>query len=160
MAWGSGSLTRDWTWALGSEKWQVVATGPPGSSPYWFRNGWLFIFKDSSTLSQSWLFVTQSCLTLCNPIIYSPPGSSVHGILQARILEWVAISFSRGSSQPRMELTSPESSWIDRRVLHHWATREAQVDYLDCIIFLGGRSESSLAFWKYFSRLAQRLTCC
>ena len=40
----------------------------------------------------------QSCLTLCNPIDCSPPGFSVHGILQARILEWVAISFSRGSS--------------------------------------------------------------
>ena len=41
----------------------------------------------------------QSCLTLCNPMDCSPPGSSVHGILQARILEWVAISFSRGSYQ-------------------------------------------------------------
>ena len=40
--------------------------------------------------------VTQSCPTLCNPVGCSPPGSSVHGILQARILEWVAISFSRG----------------------------------------------------------------
>ena len=45
--------------------------------------------------------VTQSCLTLCDPTDCSPPGSSVHGILQARILEWVAISFSRGSSRPR-----------------------------------------------------------
>ena len=45
--------------------------------------------------------VTKRYLTLCNPVDYSPPGSSVHGILQARILEWVAISFSRGSSQPR-----------------------------------------------------------
>ena len=43
----------------------------------------------------------QPCPTLCDPMDYSPPGSSVHGILQARILEWVAISFSRGSSQPR-----------------------------------------------------------
>ena len=40
----------------------------------------------------------QSCPTLCNPMDCSPPGSSVHGILQARILEWVAISFFRGSS--------------------------------------------------------------
>ena len=45
--------------------------------------------------------VAQSCLTLCNPMDYSPRGSSVHGILQARILEWVAIPFSRGSSRPR-----------------------------------------------------------
>ena len=45
--------------------------------------------------------VAQSCLTLCNPVDCSAPGSSIHGILQARILEWVAISFSRGSSWPR-----------------------------------------------------------
>ena len=44
---------------------------------------------------------TQSCLTLCDPMDCSPPGSSVHGISQARILEWVAMSSSRGSSHPR-----------------------------------------------------------
>ena len=44
------------------------------------------------------VLITQSCLTLCNPMDCSPPGSSVHGPLQARILEWVAIPFSRGSS--------------------------------------------------------------
>ena len=45
-------------------------------------------------------FVSSSCPTLCDPVDCSPPGSFVHGILQARILVWVAISFSRGSSQP------------------------------------------------------------
>ena len=45
--------------------------------------------------------VAQSCLTLCNSMDCSLPGSSVHGILQARILEWVVISYSRGSSQPK-----------------------------------------------------------
>ena len=45
--------------------------------------------------------ITQPCLTLCHPIDCRPPGSSVHGILQARILAWVAIPFSRGSCQPR-----------------------------------------------------------
>ena len=45
--------------------------------------------------------LTQSCPTLCNPMDCSPPGSSVLGILEGRILEWVAISFSRGSCQPR-----------------------------------------------------------
>ena len=45
--------------------------------------------------------VAQSCLTLCNPMDCSLPGSSVHGIFQAIVLEWVAIFFSRGSSQPR-----------------------------------------------------------
>ena len=43
----------------------------------------------------------QSCPTFCEPMDCTPPGSSVHGILQARMLEWVAISFSRGSSLPR-----------------------------------------------------------
>ena len=43
----------------------------------------------------------QSCPTLCNPVDHNPPGSSVRGILQARILEWVATPFSRGSSRPR-----------------------------------------------------------
>ena len=47
------------------------------------------------------VLVTQACQTLCDPMDCTQPGSSVHGLLQARILEWVAISFSRGSSQPR-----------------------------------------------------------
>ena len=47
------------------------------------------------------MLVAQSCPTLCNPTDYSTPGSSVYWIFQGRILKWVAISFSRGSSQPR-----------------------------------------------------------
>ena len=47
------------------------------------------------------VLVAPLCLTFCDPMDCSPQGSSVHGIFQARILEWVAISFSRGSSQPR-----------------------------------------------------------
>ena len=45
--------------------------------------------------------VAQSCLTLCDPMDCTPPGTSVHEIFQARIPEWAAISFSRGSSRPR-----------------------------------------------------------
>ena len=45
--------------------------------------------------------VAQSCPTLCDPMDCSPPGSSVRGILQARILEWIAMPYSKGSSQPR-----------------------------------------------------------
>ena len=45
--------------------------------------------------------VAQLCPTLCDPMDCSLPGSSVHGIPQARLLEWVAVPFSRGSSQPR-----------------------------------------------------------
>ena len=51
--------------------------------------------------------VTQSCLTLCHPMDCNPPDSSVHGIHQARILEWVAMPCSRGSSQPRDRTQSP-----------------------------------------------------
>ena len=46
--------------------------------------------------------VTQSCPTLCGPMDCSLRGFSIHGIFQARVLEWVAISFPRGSSQPRV----------------------------------------------------------
>ena len=66
--------------------------------------------------------VAQSCPTLCNPVDCSPPGSSVHGILQARILEWVAISFSRGSSQLR---DRTQVSHITGRHFNLWAAREA-----------------------------------
>ena len=51
--------------------------------------------------------MVQSYPTICNPMGYSLPGSSVQGILQARILEYVAIPFSRGSSWPRIEAGSP-----------------------------------------------------
>ena len=61
---------------------------------------------------------TQLCLTLCNPMDCSPPGSSVYGILQAKILEWVAISFSRRSSQPGTEPISPALQ-ADFWLLHH-----------------------------------------
>ena len=70
-----------------------------------------------------WSEVTQLCPTLCDPVDCSPPGSSVHGILQARVLEWVTISFSRGSSWPRYRT---QVSHIGGRCFNLWATREAQ----------------------------------
>ena len=66
-----------------------------------------------------WHVCAQSCLTLCNVIDCTPPGSSVHGILQARIMEWVAIPFSRVSSQPR---DWTQVSRIAGRILTLWAT--------------------------------------
>ena len=69
--------------------------------------------------------VAQSCPTLCSPMDCSLPGSSSHGIFQARVLEWVAISFSRGSSWPRDRTqVSPTAG----RCFTVWATREAQTD--------------------------------
>ena len=68
--------------------------------------------------------LTQVCLTLCDPKAYSLPGSSVHGIFQAGILEWVAISSSRGSSRSRGKT---HISCIGRRILYHWAIWEAPI---------------------------------
>ena len=63
--------------------------------------------------------VLQSCLTLCNPIDSSPPGFSVHWVSQASILEWVVISFSRGSSRPKDGTGISYLSCIGRKVLYH-----------------------------------------
>ena len=62
----------------------------------------------------------QLCLTLCDPMDCSPPGSSVHGILQARILEWVDLPSSRESSQPRDQTCIPYVPCTGRYILHHW----------------------------------------
>ena len=67
-----------------------------------------------------------SGVRLCNPMDYSPPISSVHGIFQARLLDWVAISDSRGSSRPRDPTCVSCISCIGRWVLYHFATWEAQ----------------------------------
>ena len=71
-------------------------------------------------------YVYESCSamwTLCDPMDYSLPGSSVHGILQVRILKWVAVPFSRRSSQPKVQ--TPVSQ-VAGRFLSVWATREAR----------------------------------
>ena len=69
----------------------------------------------------------QSSPTLCNPVDYSPPGSSVHGILHARILEWVAMPSSRASSQPRDRTHSSYVSCTGRWILYPCATWEARL---------------------------------
>ena len=73
----------------------------------------------------------------------SPPGSSIHGILQARLLEWGAISFSRGFSWPR-DLTC--ISCICRWVLYHWATREIQIFKIFSYFWVS----SMYPFFSYF----------
>ena len=72
----------------------------------------------SGRINQEWqeCSVAQSCLTLCYPLDSSPPGFSIHEVLQARILERVAISFSKGSSQLRGQTCV---SCIGRQVLYH-----------------------------------------
>ena len=71
--------------------------------------------------------VAQSCPNFCDPMDYSPPGSSVHGIFQARILQRVAMSYSTGSSQSRDRM---HVSFIDRQILYHCATWEAHIMFL------------------------------
>ena len=66
----------------------------------------------------------QSCPTLCNPVNCSPPGSSVHGIFQPRMLEWVAMPFSTGSSQPRDRTQVSMSVALASRFFTTSATRE------------------------------------
>ena len=83
----------------------------------WNLNSYFYIPKESES------DVAQLCLTLCDPMDCSLPASSIHGIFQARILECVAISFSRRSSQPRDWTQVPH---IPGRFFTIWATREAQ----------------------------------
>ena len=74
------------------------------------------------------MLVTQLCLILCIPMDCSPPGSTVHGILQARILEWVAICFCRGCSWPR---NWTQVSCIAGEFFTIWVTKEAwEIVYL------------------------------
>ena len=68
--------------------------------------------KEDMKVTESESEVAQSCPTLCDPMDCSLPGSSVHGIFQVRVLEWVAISISRGSSLPGIEPGSP-ALWSD-----------------------------------------------
>ena len=99
------------------------------------------------------VLLAQSCPTLCDPMNCSPPGSSVHGILQARIMEWVAIAFSRGSSWPRGQT---RVSHIAGKFVTIWATRETWLTR-------GTNSEESEAYelldrrlWLCTSRLVDR----
>ena len=76
------------------------------------------------TCTREYVLVAQLCPTLCDSMDCSPPGPRLHGILQARILEWAAIHFSRGSSWPRYWAWV---SCIAGGFFTIWATREAHV---------------------------------
>ena len=86
------------------------------------------------------VLVAQLCPTLCDPMDCSPPGSSVHRILQARILDWVAISFSRDLPDPGMEY---QVSCNAGRFFTVWATREA---------LLGKYSYHTASIWPEFKK--------
>ena len=120
---------------------EILALIPTSTFITWKRN----LFK---SLKLDFLFVcvwvAQLYLTLCDPMDYSPPGSYVHGILQVRISEWVAIPISRESSQHR-EWT--QVSCIAGRFFTAWTTKEAQIS---CLLLLKSclPGTASHVYWR------------
>ena len=127
--WGSGrpvpGLTKCWAW-LGDWTTENEFLGGTDIGPRDFTFSLVFSSAQQRLLvkylNRTGCRLTQSCLTLCDPMDCSPPGFSAHRILQARILEWVAMPSSRGSS-PLGDQT--HISWIADRFFTLWATREA-----------------------------------
>ena len=100
-----------------------------------------FLSRERAVVCLYEVLVAQSYLTLCDPMDCSLPGSSVHGILQTRILEWVDIPFSKGSSQPT---DWTQVSCIAGKFFTIWATRETPV-YM-CVYF----KRQFLSNWKFW----------
>ena len=93
-----------------------------------FQNCWKY-----GIYSWWWEWVGDSCSVMSDssdPMDYSSPGCPVHGILQVRILDWVAVSFSSGSSRPRDQTRISCISCTGRPILYHWATWKALLGLL------------------------------
>ena len=138
LEWVATSFSNAWKWKvkLLSRVWFLVTPwtaayqAPPsmGFSRQEYWSGLPLAFPrmlsgNSQIILSCESEVTQSCPTLCDPMGCSLPGSSVHRIFQAIVLEWIAISFSRGSSQPR------DRTWVSHivdRSFTIWATREVR----------------------------------
>ena len=122
--------------------WRIPGTGKPGGLPsigsHRVRHDWSDL---AAAASYVLMLVTQLCSILCDPIDCNPPGFCVHGILQTRILEWVDIPFSKGSSQPT---DWTQVSCIAGRFFTIWATRETPV-YM-CVYF----KRQFLSNWKFW----------
>ena len=139
MPWGSPAVfltqlmdrvIKELPWTTNKAKYGKSALSDWALNKFYFLSFWeseapcnieLFFLGTDLLLPCMCVLVTQSCLTLHELMGYSPPGSSVHGIFQARIPEWVAIPFSRGSSQPRDRTLF---SFIAGGFFTIWATRE------------------------------------
>ena len=137
QSWGLLRVGNDWATSLSlftflhwRRKWQPTPVFLPGESQgrgawwaavYGVAQSWTRLMWLSSSSRNEYNIVKQ-CLTLSNPMNCSPLGSSVHGILQAGILEWVAISFSRGSSRPRGQTRDSCVSCIGGQILYDLTT--------------------------------------
>ena len=119
--------TQPWVWANSGRQWRAGKLGMLQSMA--LQKSDMICWLNSNNIQPlcNFLFlwsegeVAQSCLILCDPMDCSLPGSSIHGIFQARVLEWGAISFSRGSSSPKDQT---RVSHIVGRHFTVWATRE------------------------------------
>ena len=105
------------------------------------------LFNEVTALGNINMLVVQLYLTLCNPMSYSLPGSSVHKILQARILEWIVIPFSRGSSQPSYQ------THVSCTYTHTTFFTE------ECLEFLVQRFNKQLCRNTHFSKCHNLIIC-
>ena len=98
----------------------------PGLPYYTYTvNEWKMTFVKANHFAFRVSVCAQSCPALCNPMDCRPPGSSFHGIFQARILEWVAMPSSKDLPHPGIELASSVPPALAGRLFYHWATWEA-----------------------------------
>ena len=140
----------------------LLLTFPVSAYHHKFYSYW----KNWHVLSMQCFFmlpecVTQSCLWLFATLPgYSPPNSPEYGIFQARILEWVAISFSRGSSQPRDQI---QVSQIAGGLFTVWATREKEIPFSTFYALINTISSAwnalSHSLLYYFLRFNANFTC-
>ena len=108
---------------------------------------WYKVWEDSCCL------IPQLYLPLCNHMDYSMAGSSVQGISQARILEWVAISSSRESSSPRdwTCISTSSALQVDSLMLRHWGSKNSYLFVINC-------TQVVLCFFRFSSDLSNFLT--
>ena len=109
--------------------------------------------KEWLKMRKKQMLVNQSCLTLGNFMDCSPPGSSVHGIFQAGVLEWVAIPFSRGSFQPRDQT---QVSCTPDRFFTVWAMSITSVLCKGYILY----NSQSMAFWESKTAGIEKIGSC
>ena len=118
-------VAKSWTWL---SDWTELAWNVPLVSLIFLKRSLVFptLWSEVKWSEVKWSEVTQSCPTLCDPMDCSLPGSSVHGIFQAIVLEWIAISFSGDLPNPGIKPRDQTrvSCTVDRRFTI-WATREA-----------------------------------